>query len=225
MSGGAILFEVEQQPYPRTFLYLRTRTAIEYADEALARLSEGWYRRAELLFPFSNGTWENGLVLGLNTEDRPSELANAMKSGLDSFDAWAIHNVKGEYAEWISDGPLSIHYRAMESPDDGTAQLFLGFDNVSDPARGDNIVDSIRQIYGTEKCRPVFHFRDGRILLVSTHEPARTISRRIERAARNRVYETSVCDCRGEPFSIDGRSMWDPVWLRELSFNPETDNS
>jgi hypothetical protein len=221
------LYDLWQLPTlnPRTYLYLRTRTAIEYANEALALLSAAWSVRVELLQPFINGTWENGLVLGLNTESHPRELADTMKPGLDSFDAWAIHNVRGEYAEWIADGPVSVHYRATESPNSGSAQIFLGFDNISDPARGDNIVESIRQIYGPEKCRPVFHFRDGRIMLLATREPARTIFRRIERAARNRVYETSVCDCRGEPFGIDGREIWDPVWLEQLSFSPETGNS
>jgi hypothetical protein len=114
------MYELEQpRPYPETFLYLRTRLAVEFSTSILRSLQVELRPfapprpdedRVELLLPlYEDGTWENGFVLGLYTSARPSELANVLKPALDEFDAWQIRNTRGEWAEWIGKGPLSAY--------------------------------------------------------------------------------------------------------------------
>jgi hypothetical protein len=96
---------------PETFLYLRTRLAVDLSTAALRSLHYELRPfalpppeedRVELLSPlYEDRTWENGLVFGLYTAARPSDLAYALKPALDEFDAWQIRNTRGEWDEWM----------------------------------------------------------------------------------------------------------------------------
>jgi hypothetical protein len=226
------LFEIEQH-YPRTFLYLRTRTSVVFANDALEGLCEIWPHDVDCLLPFRNeATWEDGLVLGLHTDEPPQELARLMNPALTLFDAWAIHNTKGEWVEWTGQGPLSAYF-ALGAPPLPTAQLFLLFQGTA-KAPDEAAIDALRALYGRERCLPTFHFRDGRILLVNTEEPARTIFRRIERSrptpsrsyhrkpeTTRSDYDFCVCDSAGDPFAPDGRPIWERTSLEGLYFVDE----
>jgi len=205
--------------YPQTFLYLRTPMAVEYADELWESLSgawdaQQWPESIEWLMPFEDGTWEDGLVLGMRWMLSPSEFSAALSSALAEFDAWAVINARGEWTESVSGGPLSAYFNALPTSPSPTAQIFLGFDSIRHP---EGSIDLLRNVYGRDHCVPVFHFRDGRILLLRSADPARVIRARIARAAR-RVDYVSGCDAFGEPFSKDDRPIWEVDSVHDLSF-------
>jgi hypothetical protein len=223
------LFETER-PYPNTFLYLRTRTSIAYANDALGELWESvWPFDADWLMPFEEATWEDGLVIGLNTDEPPQGLADQMKSPLALFDAWTIHNLKGEWAEWTGNGPISAYFGLGASPV-RTAQLFLTFNDPSDDP-DEAAIDILRAVYGRDRSLPILHFRDGRILLINTDEPGRTIFRRLEgnkprqsqfdrRQRQRKRWDCNFCGCdsSGDPFAADGRIIWERLPFDGLFF-------
>ncbi|MGA8596989.1 MAG: hypothetical protein WB676_19940 [Bryobacteraceae bacterium] len=206
--------------YPQTFLYLRTPMALEHADELWESLSDAWDAQQwpesiERLIPLNEGTWENGLVLGVRWMLSASEFSGALSSALAKFDAWAVINTRGEWKESVSGGPLSAYFDALPAAPSPTAQIFLGFDPIRHPEQA---IDSLRNVYGRDNCLPVFHFRDGRILLLRSAQPARVIRARIADAAR-RIDCVSGCDAFGEPFSKDDRPIWETDSLHGLWFD------
>jgi hypothetical protein len=225
------MYELEQsRPYPETFLYLRTRLAVEFSASILRSLHVALRPfapprpdedRVELLLPFyEDGTWENGFVLGLYTSARPSELANVLKPALDEYDAWQIRNTRGEWAEWIGKGPLSAYYKDKQESIP-TAQIFLGFGDPEDMS--EEAVAGVRAVYGDDRCLPVLHFRDGRILLLKTEQSARLIQNRL-RSALSRIDYACGCDAAGEPFSDDDTPIWKAVSLEWLEFGAKDDD-
>lgn len=202
--------------FPNMFLYLRTRVGIRHDDEALPALAELWPGGVELLRPFEDGqTWSNGVVFGLKDNSTPREVANRLESALSRFDAWALYSARGESAEWIGEGPIAAF---LSHKRDVIAQIFLGFDNEDRPP--EEVIDGLRAVYGEARCVPAFHFRDGRILLVDTKEPASMIFRRVQKVIEvlprrwNRrqlpryFLHFSCCDCSGDSFVPDDRQIW-----------------
>jgi hypothetical protein len=212
--------------FPQTFLYLRTPTAIEHSEDLLEALYEdwvaqGWGDAVELAMPIDGGTWENGFVAGVHLYERPADIAEALARALQLFDGWGIINTRRERAEWVAEGPISSFFntRGASSPR-SVAQIFLGFDNER---FNEEAVDELRNVYGPVNCVPVFHFRDGRILLLNSSDPARLIKARLQRAMRRIEY---VCGCAGdgEPFAKNDEAIWELVNLRTLSFSAPDDD-
>lgn len=221
-------YRYEARQFPETFFYLRTPRAVEHSDDAFEALyrewhQQGWPEQISLLTPMDGGTWEDGVVLGLHTTTHPTDIARAIRPALDKFDAWALLNTSRQWAEWTGSGPVSAYFdpNAVFGVAPPTAQLFLGFDDserIPEPA-----VDVIRNVYGRGKCVPVFHFRDGRILLINTRDPARTIRSRLANAAR-RIDYLCGCDASGEPFSKDDDPVWEDSFI-DLSFSAPEDET
>lgn len=208
---------------PETFLYLRTTLAVDLATPELGALAEAYQPfalspphndRAELLLPLEGATWENGLVLGLHSREHPQQLAKALAPALGRFDAWQIRNARGEWAEWIGEGPLSLYYGSRQRAIP-TAQIFLGFEDAEDI--DERAIDAVRAIYSPERCQPVLHLRDGRVLLLNTDEPARLIQNRMKKAL-DKIGHWCGCDHYGAPFARDDAIMWETVWLETLCF-------
>jgi hypothetical protein len=201
--------------------------ALEYADELWDALYEAWDTRwedrIERLTPMDEETtWENGLVLGLHLKLPPSDIADAIAPALSQFDAWAILNTRGEWIESVTEGPMSVYFNAFSTPGKApppTAQIFLGFDLIRHPEQA---IDALRNVYRRDSCIPVLHFRDGRILLLRSSEPARLIRARMSGVARQ-IDCLCGCDASGESFSKDDRSVWEIDSIGDLSFGPPED--
>jgi hypothetical protein len=192
---------------------------IKYHDDLWKALydqwaAEGWEQRIECLMPMEGGTWEDGLVLGLHSKLRACNLATAISPALAQFDAWAILNTQGEWIESVAGGPLSAYFHLVGGSKGCTAQIFLSFDPNKPPEQA---IDSLRNVYGRNVCLPVFHFRDGRILLLKSSEPARLIRARIASVARQ-IDSVCGCDAFGVTFSTDDRDIWETDSIANLSF-------
>lgn len=216
------MYEHESVPpkTPTTFLYLRTKLTVGLASDAIYGLYLEWQAfappppyedRAHLLMPINGGTWADGIVFGLPTIVQPKHLGTTMKPALDQFGEWQIVNLNGEWAESANPGLLSRFFKQRREK--RFAQIFVGYDAAVAPP--DQAIDALCAVYGPDKCMPVMHFRDGKILLLSTSDPARVIHRKMRQACKGLDYLCG-CDFAGEAFSSGDLQIWDYTSLRVL---------
>lgn len=211
------------------FLFLRTRLAVSATNEPLDALADALPERVELLsFPSGprndpwgeSETWEDGYVFRLDKVMTPSALADQLKDALALFDAWAIHDGDALCAEGPYPSLVSDYYSRHRG-----GAIMVGL-HVADGARDpDAVYDRVRSALSPH-CRPVFHFRDGRILMFPAGIPAPQFWRRVERYARD-IKHMAAWDRFGAAYykRDEAWDLWQPVSLFELDFGAEGDGS
>lgn len=208
--------ELASSPAAYRYLFLRTRTALCYADSALASLAQAIGYQVELLtLTRQSPTWEDGMVIRLLADECPAELAKKWREALSSFDAWAIHDGHGSSSETLGGGPLASAFESAHARGTlGVTQLYFAF-RRRDSNRAFR-VDRLRRALQL-KSNPVFHFRDGRVLFLDTNEPVATTRRRIE-GQRLLLYWCAICDASHETLALTANPgrCWNLVSLNEL---------
>jgi hypothetical protein len=161
--------------------------------------------------------WNNGLVLRVQHVLPPADMARKIRSVLDEFDAWAIHDGIGDFMEHPSGGPLSRFFES--SPGAPFSQIFVLYRNTD--SKYDQTVDRLRsQMKGL--CLPVFHFRDGQIMMLRSQESGRVTSQRCARQLP-RFEGWAIVDSSGASYSRVGETdeIWEPTRPSELYFGDE----
>ncbi len=204
---------------PQTFLYLRTSIAIEHCDDLIESIcsqwtAKGWNDVIHLLRPKDGGTWKDGLVIGTPMVIDPEAIRGALEPALTKFREWMIINLRGECCE-SSGGMISSSFQAWEPL--SVFQIFLAYENDQTPERG---LELLRKTLGEDRCVPIFWFRDGRILLFNSPQPAATVYNRLRSKVQGIDF---VCgaDSDGDVFTIgwDG-PIWEVIPLEYLTFDP-----
>jgi hypothetical protein len=224
-SAGAALRQEQKLPatkglarplVPYRYVFLRTKTALRYADSALASLAQVIDVEVELLtLTRQSPTWEDGMVIRFPADERPAELAQKWRDALSTFDAWAIHDGHGSSAETLEGGPLASAFEAAHARGTvGVTQLYFAFRH-RDTNRAFR-VDRLRRTLQL-KSSTAFHFRDGQVLFLDTHEPAATTHRRME-GKRLTLYWCAICDANHETLALTANpgKCWNLVSLSSL---------
>lgn len=121
---------------PYTFVFLRTRIAVNHADESLRALAEYFPypdppTELELMlnrtdhvieylgFGKDASTWEDGVVIRFKTKKTPIDVEYALRPALDKFDGRLIHDGRRNFLESPTGGPLDrFLYRLWDDNDD-----------------------------------------------------------------------------------------------------------
>jgi len=94
------------------FFFLRTRKALEFESEALEGLTQAFPFEVPMLgLGREYSTWDNGFVLRIEQTQPPVDVARRIKTALDKFDAWAIHDGIGEFIEQPPGGLLDRYFK------------------------------------------------------------------------------------------------------------------
>lgn len=192
------------------YLYLRTKTAMEYADAALPALEleeiENDYGAIKQL-DFGDGeAWQDGTVLRIPALGDFSKLATRLKNALSAVEAWGIHDSEQRFAEHLGVGPLGGFFLAHKRKP--ISQIYLKYEREA--PKPQSWVDQLRQhLEPHAACRPVFHLRNGIILLAASDEPPKVIFGRCQRFVRG-LPGFLFIEPSGNTFNVSGRV--DEVW-------------
>jgi hypothetical protein len=207
------------------FLYLRTKLAIEHDDQTISELAEAFpfqamrsvsiheqYARDPLPVQVMPTAWANGTIIKFRSRLAPVDLATAMQEALAKFDAWAIIDLAGDFADSAAIGPISQFFSQHQT----FSQIcIIAKDNdVQYEKAAEGIRSTLRGV-----SLPVFHFRDGKIILVATKEPASITSNRCRRYLDKMSY-WAIIDHTGRALSSDVDDDWIDVYLDSLSYKP-----
>ena len=196
------------RPEPRAwrtlFVYLKTRIAVEFAYEAIEALQKTWPYQTRLLRMGHNELWEDGFVLRIEALRNAIDLAQEHSKALDKFEAWAIHDDAGGYAESQPNGPLGLFFDKLPFTGESRvriSQIFLMWRENSPQAP--KVVGNIRSCL-IGPYAPVFFFRDGQIILLGSDESGKITNQRCARYLSS-LKEWCVVDSSRETFSPKGR--------------------
>jgi hypothetical protein len=125
------------------------------------------------------------------------DLAKELAEPLASFESWAMIDDRGTYTESISGGPLSVFFsRAQEDEryDGNISQIFLLW-NPENPWAARAVEDVRPSLKGLHM--PLFHFRDGEIILLASNEAGSLTTQRCHKHLSGligwRVLDSSGC--------------------------------
>ncbi len=175
-----------------TFIYLRTKQTVEEDFETLRSLANGFpyavgrsllttethHANDAFVIPMlflgkDETTWENGFIIRLPTYRELDDIIPWLEPAVSEFDSWAIYQRNHAFREssnstlfgqffWFA-GKTSISQIFVRS-DEPDYKIF-------------SIVEEIRSTL-RKACDYVFNFKDGKVLLLSTEEPATITARR-----------------------------------------------
>src|SRR5579863_4202456 len=205
------------------FLFLRTRLAVSATDEPLEALAEAGLTEAEILgFPCGprespwneKETWEDGYVFRLDRAAPPSVVADELKDALALFDAWAIHDGDALCAEGPHPALVSDYYGRHRG-----GSIMVGVQIADGARRPDELYDRVRSALSPH-CRPVFHFRDGRIFMFPAGLPPQQFWRRVERYQRDLKHLAAWDRFATGYYKRDEAAweLWEQVSLFEIGF-------
>ncbi|MFN3859702.1 MAG: hypothetical protein ACK4RV_18315 [Caulobacter sp.] len=206
--------------YTEKFLFLRTRLAVDLSDDVLLPLVESLdWRDNYLLFSAQQAgggyTWKNGLVFRIGDERTCADIAGELSSELSAFDSWAIHNSENDFVEFPLGGPIGSYFNSAVPGSGPSAMLFL-LEPEGCPIQED-LASRVRDRFPASA--PVFHFRDGRILMTRAPDPFRIITNRIGNLA-DRYAGFAGCDRDGVSFERgrENPGIWREIGFSELRF-------
>lgn len=190
-----------------TFVFLRTKTALKYATKPIDSFRRNCPAWINILGIYHSANeyirWENGIVLHCELYETAEIWPEAMEAALSKFESWGALDDSGHFSESISNGPFSrfFHPDGKAAHTEKFAQIYLHFrGNREDP---DQLVDKLRSCFWGKRVVPVFHFNNGRVLLVETDEPCTILRRRIESELRN-FQKVTIFDSELEDWSTQG---------------------
>ncbi len=205
------------------FLYLRTKLAIEHETPTIGELAKVFpfqamksaaipqqYARDPLPVQAMPTPWANGTIIRFRSRLVPVDLAAAMKEALAKFDAWAIVDLAGEFADSAEIGPVAQFLSQHQT----FSQIYIiAEDNDGQYERAaEGIRSALRDV-----SLPAFHFRDGKIILVATEEPASITARRC-RSYLDKMAYWAIIDQSGRALSCDVDDDWVDIYLDCLSY-------
>jgi hypothetical protein len=118
--------------------------------------------------------WTNGTIIRFQSRLAPVDLAATMRETLEKFDAWAIVNLAGEFADSAETaGPISQFFG--RPPVKTFSQIYIVSSYKDD--QYEKATDGIRSVLKGISS-PAFHFLNGKIILVETDEPSSITVRR-----------------------------------------------
>jgi hypothetical protein len=224
-----------------TFIFLRTRLAIDFSARAIDALAQHFphddvseqfreVRSVPLLgFGDDGVTWSDGIVLRSNQTKAPRDIATTLDPALQEFDASVIHDRWGEFREHPGGGLVTRYfdqlwdgeYRELQRINHARpvpiAQIFV-MSREDDRGFGQAVIDLRSSL--REQFLPAFHFRDGQILFYNSSDPARLVARRFERFLR-RLEHWAIVDSDGVTATANGEdeSVWQMADLDELCYS------
>jgi hypothetical protein len=234
------------------FVFLRTRIAVDHADESLRALAEYFpypdppttmelmLNRTDHIIQYLGfgrdaATWEDGVVIRFKTKKAPVDVEYALRPALDKFDGWLIHDSRDKFCESPTGGPLDRFFHRLWGDDYNEmirspyaaqlpiSQIFvMGRD---DDKNYESTVNNIRTSMAPGcLCLPVFYFRSGQILFLNSKESGNITIKRCGHHLR-RLEHWSIIDSLGDSYSTKGReeSTWVETDLSDLRFTDGTD--
>ena len=158
-----------------------------------------------LAFKREGFTWSDGVIINFETSKSPDAIAGRMKDALDQFESWAIWNDNCEYSEKLSGGLLTRFFERREGRSISSIYVMA---REGDAHFESSIEDLRSQLNGPNL--PIFHFRDGQVLLRWTDEPSKITVRRAQQRL-NRFDHWAIIDSEGITESSGG-----VMWYRQL---------
>lgn len=192
------------------YLYFRTTRALAFSKEAIAEaisLSETFETK---IFSAGRtfGNWEDGGILKFYANRTPKQLKRSLIPLLSKFDAWTCHDCGDNAAEFPQDALMGVFLEQV--PPEGFCQIFVRYNAESRPQN--DAVDRLRgELDRHGICKPVFHFRNGKIFAVWSHEPDKILYRRCQNLVRQVPFFTFV-DREGTCFSGSGPLIEGEAW-------------
>jgi len=206
-------------PLARTlFVFFRTALALEFEQGALKALAEILPEPPMLGLGPKGLILSNGPVLRLKRQIRPPfDTARALNRALDKLEAWAIHECYGEFEENPKGGPLSRYFDA-NPPGIPFSQIFVL------ARKGDaKYEQTVVQLRSRMKapCTPVFHFRDGQIMMLRSKESGTITKQRC--ADQLRLQNWVIVDSSGVSCSSVGETkrIWQPCGRDDIDFTDD----
>ena len=200
------------------YLYLQSRIAIEYADDARKALGEKISTYIDVLSLGNTNSWKDGALFKFQIKSDATDLAEELRAELNLFEHWAVFDDRGNYKESIDSGPFSTFLKSIvntRGPNLFFSQLCIKW--REEHPWINNTVKKLRDSLN-KKNAPVFYFRDGQIILIDTNEPGNITRQRCQRIARD-LFSWRVIDSAQEVYSSRGREdkAWDPADLLEVA--------
>jgi len=178
----------------RHYLYMRTRLALTSDIQKVIDILTSISDEADVLYLRQELPWINGIVARFYTEEDVEDIINDLKDELDKLDMWAIYAGNGRSYEPHGGGAIGMFIGNAANTHLPVAQVFVRYrDWERDP---DSVADDIKRALRSD-VRSVFHFQNGRILMVRSKEPPNLIVRRLENI-RRRVHSAAVVDAEGK---------------------------
>jgi hypothetical protein len=217
---------------PNTFLFLRTKLAIEHETAAIEGLSAHFpYSLCHAAAPdlaktefavhvFGFGedrlTFSNGLVIQFTTHHALSKIVEGMKAGLDNFEAWSMCKFNGRDYKENTAGQMDQFFYQTGAPAFATVFILSQDDN---PHHQQNI-EGFREAYQTH-CLPVFYFQHGQIMFVATNEPATIIQRQQDKYLKH-FDDWAILDSQQQSIqSSSSADIWELEYLSEIEFTDD----
>ncbi|MGH6795753.1 MAG: hypothetical protein ACREDD_07580 [Methylocella sp.] len=159
--------------------------------------------------------WTDGTIIRFQSRLAPVELAAIMQETLAMFDAWAIIDLAGESVDNVgAAGPISQFFEQRRVKT--FSQIYIIAKNKD--AKYEMAADGIKTKLAANS-QPAFHFRDGKIILVSTNEPASITASRCRYYLDKMLY-LAIIDHSGMALSRDVDDDWVDIYLDSLSYRP-----
>jgi hypothetical protein len=208
-----------------TFLYLRTKLAMEHETQTFGELARAFpfqamqsasiqiqYARDPLPVQVISTVWTNGTIIRFRSRMAPVNLAAIMQETLATYDAWAIVGLAGEFADSAGAvGPISRFFGQLLVKTFSQIYIVAGYKDNQYEMAADGIRSSLKA-YSS----PAFHFLNGKIILATTEEPGRITAGRC-RAYLNKMSFWAITDHTGET-SSSNNDAWDETYLSSLSY-------
>ena len=175
------------------YLYVRTRLALRLDLQNVMDILSGVSDDVDVLRLREELPWINGIVARFYTWENAEDIINGLREEFDKLGMWAIHDGSGRSYEPHGGGLVGMFLGNAVSTNPPVAQVFVRYrDWERDP---DAVADEIKRVLHSD-VRSVFHFENGRILMVRSKEPPTLIVRRLE-SIRRRVHSAAVVDAEG----------------------------
>lgn len=197
-----------------TFIYVRTKTALQYSGDALTPLVGAIDASVEVLDVDDRcRRWDDGLVMRLRTALTPKDLAARCREPLQQLDGWSIFNLNGDVPAEM--GGMGLAETFLAKPiQRGVLQVLVLY--RPEDRYQQSTSDVIRRRFPQSKLG--FPFRNGRMLFFDSNEDAHVSERRLENIWG--LQWAIVCPGNARPVRLLRRSDDDP-WSR-MNFSAAT---
>jgi hypothetical protein len=213
-----------------TFFFIKTAHNLGTSDDAVFAFAAG--------FPYSIGkatatrpadindphkiemigfgtkkvTWKDGLIFRFKSNVAPQQISKLMVKSLPAFERWTIFQINNMFQE-SRDGPLKEFAWTMYVG--RTAQIYM-MSKPGDKELPSLMIDIQSKIRGPSI--ELIDYIDGKILFVTTDQPARIIANRCTNTL-NKLDNWAIIDSNQDTLcKFGGRAIWHNIELPALRF-------
>lgn len=205
------------------YLYLRTNLELQYSKDVISTLDTlGDYSPEIFGIGKFRLLWRDGIALRFESSQTPKAICRWLGPKLARFEAWACHDGANRCHDYPLGAQTSTFFEGLGSR--LISQLFVEYNK--DDFRQEALIDKLKGILehnAKAKCRSVFDFRNGKILLIAANEPQRTTFRRCQDCLKDRL-RYGFIDADGDIHSalglVDDEAAWGRLRFDEIS-NPD----